>query len=466
MQGFTAVGSSPERTLATILWRGKSLILVSIAAALVAAGVITLATEKTYEARGLLQVTSLSDDALSAQLVGQELAKIYAELLVDTSFLDEVVSRADGALPSAESLRDRIDGRALPETSLIELTVEGSSPEAASALAGQLATAFVGTISDAAQARSERLRLELEASIAELQSQIDPLSQAADLESDPTLAERLDSLRAGRAALIAQLARVLSRDLDGGSGVILTAPPSAESTPVRPRPALIYGAAFLAGVLIGFGLAWLRAQLDRRLYTAREIGELAGAPVLASLPSDRRAGAQAGRRATSNYDRLYTNLAFLADGGPPGVIAFTSPADGPDTSSAIEGLGRAAARAGEQVVLVDGDLQDRRLSISLGMGAEPPHAGASSPWRSAPEDKGAKATRAAQRPGQRSTALEQVLELEPGLSLVATSERQSNSHGVLKRTDSEDTIREFRDAFSLVLVDSPRAPASWMRRLL
>src|SRR5439155_5294519 len=57
---------------------------------------------------------------------------------------------------------------------------------------------------------------------------------------------------------------------------------------------------------------------------------------------------------------LHDALPIFSPGKPPSVLAVTSYESGEGKTATAEGLARAAARHGARVLLVDGDLRDRK----------------------------------------------------------------------------------------------------------
>src|SRR5919201_1475586 len=126
----------------------------------------------------------------------------------------------------------------------------------------------------------------------------------------------------------------------------------------------------MLGLLVGSGLAWLRARLDRGLHSSEEAEQLLEAPVLASIPLRRRYSSSDAVLGEA-YDILRANLAFLALDRPLHVLTFSSFNPGEGKTSTAEGVAYAAVRGGLNVLLVDGDVRTRTLSERLGYADAP-----------------------------------------------------------------------------------------------
>ncbi|WP_185736244.1 polysaccharide biosynthesis tyrosine autokinase [Nocardioides sp. LS1] len=147
------------------------------------------------------------------------------------------------------------------------------------------------------------------------------------------------------------------------------------STPVSPKPARNLALALLLGLLLGYGYALLRHNLDRRLRTAKAVEDRFNVPVMGSVPMagvlgrnpGERAllavegleggGAERQREASEAFRKLRTNLIFMNVDSPPKVIVVTSPQPGDGKSTVAANLAAAVAVSGQPVVLVDGDLR-------------------------------------------------------------------------------------------------------------
>lgn len=145
--------------------------------------------------------------------------------------------------------------------------------------------------------------------------------------------------------------------------------PTAPSSP-DVKLALAIGA--LGGLALGLAYALLRHHLDRRLRNPAAIERRFGVSVLGTLPVDNRLdgkstvledGLRSTRQAKGSHAitealrELRTNLQYVDVDNPPRIIVVTSsvPAEGKSTVTA--NLAVTMAAAGENVVVVDGDLR-------------------------------------------------------------------------------------------------------------
>ncbi len=425
-----------DERLSTILWRSRYLILGTVLMGILISLLATSCAAEKYEATAIMEVNSVGDaaDLFTAQQASQALAKTYARVIVDRSFLEEIKPQVAGGELSATELQRRLAAEAVEDTALIELRAEDDSPAAARQLAEEVATAFIATARQNSQQRTARLLDQVRTQIESLNDEIRQV-RATGSADDPSVAEELSGLRATRAALTAQLASIVANGIDQRTGVSLVAPPTALSDAVRPRPLLNLLAGALIGLLLGIGLAVLRARLDRGLHSSDEVEELLGTPILASIPLT-KPYAPDDPALREAYDVLRTNLAFLSLDQPLQVLMFTSYRGREGVSATVSGLAQASVRAGMHVLVVDGDLRTRAITKRAGLGEAP---GLSNV--------------VAGMGGERVSDL--VVELAPGLSLLPAGPTPPNPPSLLSTSRIRDAVGELRQQFALVIVDTP-----------
>jgi tyrosine-protein kinase len=350
------------------------LIVAAVVMGLAGAVFATKTSPKVYQASGLVQVASDTPsggaEVLGLQQASQDLASTYSTLITSRSFLARIRDQVGGGHYSTGDLASSVSASAVTQntqnTNLIEISGEGPSPEAAKLLADQVAQAFVQTISGDTTARAQQQQKQLQGRITQITSQINEL----DSSSSGSNSEQVAALKAIRAALTTEMASTIATAVGREGSVQVVAPAIASDFPVKPRPLLNYALGIVLGLLVGVGAAWLRSVLDRQLRSSEEVEALTGAPLLASIPLRRDAGADdlVTREA---YDLLRTNLTFLSVESPISVLTVTSSESGEGKTATAEGLAYAATRRDLRVLLIDGDLRTGALSARLGASSRP-----------------------------------------------------------------------------------------------
>ncbi|MDQ4091243.1 MAG: AAA family ATPase, partial [Actinomycetota bacterium] len=154
------------------------------------------------------------------------------------------------------------------------------------------------------------------------------------------------------------------------------------TSPVSPHPKRDAFLGMFAGLLLGVGASFLREQLNDRLRSADEVGEISGLPVLARLPLDDETmkgadGVAVVERPNSPLAEavrsLRTSIQYLAVDQPIKLIVVTSSLPGEGKSLVAANLAVMFAQADYRTLLVSADL--RRSSIDELFGQHAPSPG-------------------------------------------------------------------------------------------
>jgi len=159
------------------------------------------------------------------------------------------------------------------------LSVSFSAPSAAEAMAGVRATvvAYADVTKAAMTALAKSVRDQLQSTIDSLESRLAVLQRRA---ADPGVAAQIQQLTANRAGYVSRLDQVAGEAAVPGSGVLLALLPN-DATAAGKSAALrfvVLGLAF--GLLLGMGLAYLRAYRKRVFMHGRDPELVLNAPLL------------------------------------------------------------------------------------------------------------------------------------------------------------------------------------------
>ncbi len=193
------------------------------------------------------------------------------------------------------------------------------------------------------------------------------------------------SRRAGQLAnaIGVQLKRVLpSLDATGDADrspirvvTLRAATPGSSTGGTSPRKGALIGG--LAGLLLGYALAVLRAVSDRRVRTGVRLREAIALPILSEVPRTqklREPWLGPDKRAAPVLDatrRIALKVWAGAAGSRAQVVLTTSPRAGEGKTLLAAHLAAAAAEAGLRVVLVDANLRDPAIASRLGLTSGP-----------------------------------------------------------------------------------------------
>lgn len=191
--------------------------------------------------------------------------------------------------------------------------------------------------------------------------------------ADPVLAADIaNSLGASLAAAVARIDTPAGQDI---SPIKLTRVRDALAAfaPSSPNVPLNLALGLLVGLAVGVGIAVIRAVLDNKVRSPRDVEALTDRPLIGAIPHDPKAKErplilQADPRnpRAEAFRSLRTNLQFLEmEGGHVFVVTSSIPAEGKSTTTL--NLAIALADSGKRVALVDTDLRKPKVAEYLGI---------------------------------------------------------------------------------------------------
>jgi capsular exopolysaccharide synthesis family protein len=250
-----------------------------------------------------------------------------------------VADRVAKSLPGSEAgvLLKQTTAESDPDADIIRITSTDPDPARAAAIANAFANQFV------AYRRS--------------------VDQERIAAGERLLTDQLNAVPANQTAQRAQLEAALSQVTalkgvtTGNAEVVDRAEPSA--TPSSPNLKRNAALGLIAGLVGGLALAFLVDLFDRRVKAVEDFEGLYGTRALTTVPQRLRdPSTHRERQAALEPFRILRNgLAFLSSSGPVKVVMVTSASPGEGKSTVAAGLARAAALAGQSVVLVEADLR-------------------------------------------------------------------------------------------------------------
>lgn len=263
---------------------------------------------------------------------------------------------------------DEVSASSVGATDVISVRVRDANASNAAVLATGYAQAYIDVRREQSVAELLAASTEVQMAIDDLQTQIDALppgdpqrtSLAAQLANFQTT---LDQLRVDAALRT------------GGASVIKQA--EVPDSPVEPTPLRTAVLAFIVGLLIGLGAAFLIDYLDDKIRNADDIESLTQRPILAEVPVDPPtdhlplAISDPSHVSVESYRGLRTNVQFLALDRKLDVIQVTSSLPGEGKTTTATNLAVVLARAGQRVALVDADLRRPRVHEVFGVPASP-----------------------------------------------------------------------------------------------
>jgi tyrosine-protein kinase Etk/Wzc len=148
----------------------------------------------------------------------------------------------------------------------------------------------------------------------------------------------------------------------------------SESRPFKPKKMLILAAAALFGMMLPFGMVYLKELLNTRISTRADIEKGTNATILGEIGHNEIGGAIVVTKTSRSpiaeqFRMLRTNLQYLLTGAEDKVIMLTSSMPGEGKSFVSTNLAVVMALSGKKVALLELDLRKPRISQSLGVNA-------------------------------------------------------------------------------------------------
>jgi succinoglycan biosynthesis transport protein ExoP len=360
------------------------LVVASTLIAAIFSSVSVLRQPKIYQARTTLMIgTTINNPNPSGNelFLGQQLAAAYADLANR-----EIVLNATKNALGMNQLPEYI-ARALPNTQLIEITVNDIDPERAQTVANELAAQLIllSPISSQSEERGrqefihQRLNI-LETQIKETEAEIEKLQEElADTFSAQQIDEKqnqISSLQSKLTTMENNYGLLLSNTQQGAINT-LTIIETAElpSNPIGSMKGLTILLAAAVGFVLAAGEAYLLEYLDDTLKSPDSVMRLFSAPILGRI-FEQADGMNENRLydadnsnhpLTEPFRALRTEIDLAEMGQRLKTILVTSPDIGDGKTLVAVNLALSIAQRGKKVFLLDADLRKPKIHKLLNL---------------------------------------------------------------------------------------------------
>jgi capsular exopolysaccharide synthesis family protein len=257
-------------------------------------------------------------------------------------------------------------------TEIISFTYSDPSRDVARARAQAFALAYLTFRRNQFQAALKTLSDPIQKELNALNDQLTATQDEISRTTSPARLSELETQAASINTRITVLEQRLS-DLTPPEGLQVGALVTPASFPRSPAsPSLIVNlvlGAFL-GLVLGFGLAFLRERLDTRLSSMGALARAAGAPVLGEIPTfprrlrqgrDLVVLAEPTSLEAESFRILSTSVLATVSRLSLRTILVTSPGKREGKTTTTANLGVVLAQRGRKVALISGDLRRPRL---------------------------------------------------------------------------------------------------------
>lgn len=392
-------------------------------------------------------------------LTSERLALTYADITRRQPVLEATIE-ALGLDYSWNSLQRRVSVKLIPNTQLLEISVEASSREEAALIAGGLAQQLILLSPASLQNQGDnstvpfvKQRLqELQSNIEVGESKIDELTialaSAQTAEEAAAIQEEINILETRILEWDNNYTRFVAIVASDSSANYISVVDSARAkkNPIRPniRLNMLIGGAI--GFVLSLGIIFLLEFLDDTVKTLDDVGDnldLTPLGAIGELTGNDIQGKMVVLEnpfspAAESYRMIRSNIEFATMGISGKSILVTSPSPGDGKSSTMINLGIAMARNGQKTILVDSDM---RMSVLHKVFQVPNHEGLSSQLiRQDPEN---------------DIPLRD-LEIE-GLQLLTSGPAPPNPSELLGSRRMEQLLTKLKELADVVILDSPPA---------
>lgn len=348
MPEFT--GHRDIRAYIRTIWRWKLLILVLVVGAPMVGYLLERGKPKNYRSSTTVAftapTTSTSFTLPSGSLYTSGNIQAIADLITTPA-----VSTIAGQLMKPPVAGSRIVGgvsaSADPTTNFITITANSGSPTEAADVANAFAKAL--NVNE-----NQETRASIQSAIANYRREISRITP-----TNPNYASLQQQLLAAQSAVSSPV-----------NGITQINPATPNYTPTGPHPKRAAELGLVIGILLAFAAVMLLDSIDRRLRSPDELEEFTKLPLLAAIaPSAFEGELETNPVDEEAFQTLRTSLTYFTVDKRIKSVLVTSPGEQEGKSTVTVRLALACARAGLDVVLVDGDL--RRAGATQKLGLQP-----------------------------------------------------------------------------------------------
>ncbi|MGH2873113.1 MAG: polysaccharide biosynthesis tyrosine autokinase [Solirubrobacteraceae bacterium] len=422
MPEFT--GHRDIRSYIRAIWRWKLLIIVLVVGGPLVAFLLEHGKPKQYSASATVSLTSggsLNTTAVGGTIFQTSNIAAIAQLITT----DSVATIAGADLKPPQSAGVAVSGvsaAADVTTNFITITAVKASPGDAAAVANAFAHALN---TDGSRAAKKALKNAIKTTKAQLAH----VSRTS--ANYGTLQANLQTYEQQRAA--------------PNNVASLVQPASPDDTPTGPHPRRAVELGLVIGILLAIAAVMLLDSADRRLRSPDDLEEFTKLPLLAAVaPSAFEDGLETTPMDDEAFQTLRTSLTYFTVDQPIRSVLITSPGEQEGKSTVAVRLALASARAGLDVVLVDGDLRRAGATAKLGLKA----------------NVGLGLVLAEQRPVQAALADWPLGPDDVGrLRVLAAGSPPPNPAALISSAAMRDLIATLEHQADLVLIDTPAALA-------
>jgi non-specific protein-tyrosine kinase len=361
------------------LWRWAWLIALAAALCAASAYIFSRRTIPVYQTTMRLLVSnppSQSSIDTTSMISVASMAQTYAQMLTDTPVLDQVMARL-GLKMASKDLAKAISVSVVPNTQILAVNVEDTSPGRAVDIANMLGQVFAERM---LQMQSQRYSATLEGlqkQVEDMGKQINDTNALLLKETDPAqkleLETRLTQYRQLYSNLVMNYEQVRLAEAQTSTSVAVSQPAQLPSSPVRPKTLQNTLLGAVVGMLVAIGGVIIIEALDDTIKDPEEVRRKFGLPILgviarhAIIEGKPITQEQPRSPVSESFRSLRTNVTYAAVDTPLRWIMVTSPTPLDGKTTVCANLGVVFAQGGKKTVVVDGDMRRPMESRRFGL---------------------------------------------------------------------------------------------------
>ena len=322
-------------------------------------GVIyTAGVAKTYSSTALLEVlpppvqTSVTGARINSSVNMDNELQFVTSLAVAQSA--QKLMRVD---TDPADLQSQVTAVVPPNTSFIQISFSGVSPDRARAGAHAFAEAYINERSDAAKASVSVQSEGITKQLADLQTKLTAATAIAATAASnaPAHQQALANINIYSNQISSLQQRLSPLTTTDFTAAQITNDADLPTDPAKPIPALYIGGALFAGLVLGLGLMVLAARMDRKVRDVSDVERRVARPVLGEIKNRTKSrevhGILASRSGGDQFDRLRLRLESVSAERSRSVLVVAVGSGGAASFGAAN-IAAAEARAGREVVLI------------------------------------------------------------------------------------------------------------------
>lgn len=356
------------------------LFVLSTGLAAVASYYASLQQPRIYQATTTLivgQITQQANPTSQDFYTIERLAESYAQMATRQPILQAALDNL-GVKMSWQELKWRVNAYPVPQTQLLGITVEDTSPERAVAIADEVAreliwqsptspqnqkraerSEFVQSQLDSLEERIGRATLHLQ----EIEAELDVALSARQIQDLETEKSSLDQLIFDWQANYAELFSFLQGS-DSPNYLSIIEPAQTPTKPIKPRIEINVVLAAIMGFMLAFGAALLLEYIDNTIKSTDDLNFLnitalgSVANIKGKETKDKIAFTHTPFSPIAEAYRLIRiNIQFMALDKPAKLIMVTSANQGEGKSTTAANLAIIMSKADQRTIIVDADMR-------------------------------------------------------------------------------------------------------------